>query len=511
MLNNVKLRTAIAVLLVLFLISIVANAVLSLISLRNMTTELHALASQSDAFNAVARLTDQHYSNTVILAIVSTILAIALVVVTYIIITKGILGPLRSLSNHFNAIAGGDLTQRVENQSKNEIGQVFESLRQMQSTLAKTFGQIQQSVRQISGGSEDISTGNNSLSSRIDEQAAALQQTAASMEQLSGTVRQNADNAHQANQLATTASTVAQRGGEVVGEVVNTMHEISNSSSKIAEIVGVIDSIAFQTNILALNAAVEAARAGEQGRGFAVVASEVRALAQRSAQAAREITDLIEDSGQKVKEGSGQVERAGATMHEIVDSVKRVTDIMGEISAATIEQSSGIDQINMAVNQLDSTTLQNAEMVTQSAKAAADMNHQVQQLNQILSGFRADANVIDTTARHVPHQPRKVSAATRKVASSATTISAAKPRAALGGTNKPTTAPARSTPKTAAHNKSRKTTTAASSPTAASRKKAADIPGMNVTSSGGKDAPLLRPDLSSKKPTTSAEDDWVEF
>ena len=501
MLNNVKLKTTVLVLLLLTLLSIVANAVLSVMSLRKMMGELHALASQNNALNAVAQYTESHYSNTVVIVVISTLLTGVLIALTYLLLTRRVLAPLSHLSNHFNTIAGGDLTQRVEKPSNNEIGQVFDSLRQMQTKLATTFNQIQQSVAHISGGSENISSGNTGLSSRIEEQAAALQQTAASMEELSGTVRQNADNAHQANQLATTASKVAQRGGEVVGEVVNTMEEISKSSTKIAEIVGVIDSIAFQTNILALNAAVEAARAGEQGRGFAVVASEVRALAQRSAQAAREITDLIEDSGDKVKEGSGQVERAGATMHEIVDSVKRVTDIMGEISAATIEQSSGIDQINMAVNQLDSTTLQNAEMVAESAKAAAEMNSQVRHLNDVLNNFQADASVINATARHVAHQPRKAAAPVRKVATSASTSK--KPRVALGSAQPKTTAkPPVST---------RAAKSAASSPTAASRKKAADIPGMNVTSSGGKDAPLLRPDLSSKKPTTSAEDDWVEF
>lgn len=308
------------------------------------------------------------------------------------------------------------------------------------------------------------------------------------MEQLAGTVRQNADNAHQANQLAATASTVAQRGGQAVGEVVNTMQGISASSSKIADIVGVIDSIAFQTNILALNAAVEAARAGEQGRGFAVVASEVRALAQRSAQAAREITTLIEDSVSKVSEGSGQVERAGATMQEIVDSVKRVTDIMGEISAATIEQSSGIDQVNLAVSQMDVTTLQNAQMVEESARLAADMNTQVQVLNETLTGYQlADSQVIDIAARQVKarQQPAK--------------------KPALGNTGANTArkpVPKRTAPAGLSHTK------ASSSPVASAKKKASEIPGMNATS--GKNAKLLRPDLSGTK-NTSTEDDWVEF
>lgn len=517
MLNNVKLRTAVAVLLVLFLISMIASAVLSLMSLSSMIAELRTLAGQNEAaLSAVVRFTDQHYSNTLIIVVLTTLIALALVVVTYLILTRSILNPLHSLSKRFEAIAEGDLTQRIEDQGTNEIGQVYESLSQMQSRLATAFSEIQGSVRHIGDESDNISSGNNSLNARIDEQAAALQQTAASMEELSGTVRQNADNAHQANQLATTASTVAQRGGEVVGEVVNTMQQISDSSTKIAEIVGVIDSIAFQTNILALNAAVEAARAGEQGRGFAVVASEVRALAQRSAQAAREITDLIEDSGEKVKEGSGQVERAGATMHEIVDSVKRVTDIMGEISAATIEQSSGIDQINLAINQLDSTTSQNADMVTQTATAARDMNSQVHNLNAVLARFQTDPNVIHGSARPV-HTAASVAAAPQRRAMPAapaasiggSTAASARPRPALGsGLSKSKT-------KSVARPKSTTNTTkpsaTKSSPTAASRKRAADIPGMNVTTSAGKDAPLLRPDLSSNKSSTSAEDDWVEF
>ena len=499
MLNNLKLRTVTIVLLLLFLLSIVSNAIVNIISLRGLTADLLAIAKSNGVHATVSGMVGDHYTLTLVAIVLTTVFALVIAVLLFLIITKSFLAPLSELAVHFNAIAKGDLTQRVQDKGSNEIGQAFQSLAQMQGRLASTFSQVQQNVVQIGNESDDIASGNSEISARIDEQAAALQQTAASMEQLSGTVRQNADNAHQANQLATTASTVAQRGGEVVGEVVNTMQEISTSSSKIAEIVGVIDSIAFQTNILALNAAVEAARAGEQGRGFAVVASEVRSLAQRSAQAAREITDLIEDSGQKVKEGSGQVERAGATMHEIVDSVKRVTDIMGEISAATIEQSSGLDQINLAVNQLDATTLQNAEMITKSAQAAADMNEQVRRLNEILSGFETDSSVIDGTARRVSRPARQAPAKPQVAAGAARAVgtrhATAAPRQALGSSQ-----PRKPVVKTTS-----------SSPTVASRKKAADTPGMNVTSSGGKNAPLLRPDLSSKKPTSAVEDDWVEF
>ncbi|AMD46858.1 chemotaxis protein [Bordetella holmesii] len=283
-------------------------------------------------------------------------LAALLIVMTYLFLRRRVLQPLRAAGSHFDRIAGGDLTARVEVRSGNEIGQLFGSLKRMQESLTRTVSSVRRGVEEINVGAREISAGNTDLSSRTEEQAASLEQTAASMEELASTVRQNADNARQANQLAASASDVAQRGGSAVSEVVQTMQGISASSRKISEIVSVIDGIAFQTNILALNAAVEAARAGEQGKGFAVVAGEVRSLAQRSAQAAKEIKGLIEDSVGKVSAGSQQVERAGATMQEIVASVRRVTDIMGEISAASQEQSSGIEQVNRAVTQMDEVT-----------------------------------------------------------------------------------------------------------------------------------------------------------
>jgi methyl-accepting chemotaxis protein len=285
-----------------------------------------------------------------------------------------------------NAIALGDLASRLD--APADERSIMAALVRMREALAAIVAQVRASSDNIASGSRQIAEGNNDLSGRTEQQAAALEETAASMEQLSATVKRNADNARQANQLALSASSVAVQGGLVVGEVVGTMKAINDSSRRIADIIGVIDGIAFQTNILALNAAVEAARAGEQGRGFAVVASEVRNLAQRSAEAAKEIKSLISTSVERVEQGTALVDQAGTTMNEIVGSIKRVTDIMGEISTASVEQSAGVGQVSEAVSQMDQATQQNAALVEQSASAATNLKEQADDLVAAVSVFK---------------------------------------------------------------------------------------------------------------------------
>ncbi|MHA7414381.1 methyl-accepting chemotaxis protein, partial [Burkholderia pseudomallei] len=301
-----------------------------------------------------------------------------------------IVQPLNVAIAQFERIAAGDLTQATRIAGNNEIGRLFQGIGRMQTAVGDMVKAVHRGAEAVDLGAREISSGNADLSARTESQAASLQETASSMEQLTGTVRQNAENARQASQLAVNASDIATQGGEVVGQVVTTMQDIATSSSKVADIIGTIEGIAFQTNILALNAAVEAARAGEQGRGFAVVAGEVRSLAQRSATAAKEIKQLIGDSAHKVQSGSALVERAGATMAEIVQAVRRVTDIMGEISAASEEQSTGIVQVNRAVSQMDAVTQQNAALVEQAAAAAASLEDQTRQMKQIVSAWRVE-------------------------------------------------------------------------------------------------------------------------
>jgi methyl-accepting chemotaxis protein len=304
------------------------------------------------------------------------------------IITRSVVVPLRSAIATTARVAAGDLAQEIDVKRSDEMGDLARSLAAMTSQLRQSMGGVLESSQTIRLASGEIAAGNADLSTRTEQTATALQQTASAMEQLTGTVRQSADAARQANQLAASAAEVAQRGGSMVGQVVQTMDDIQQSSRKIAEIIGTIDGIAFQTNILALNAAVEAARAGEQGRGFAVVASEVRSLAQRSATAAQQIKSLIGASVDRVEAGGRMVADTGTTMQEIVASVQRVADIIGEISAASAEQSSGIGQVNGSVGDLDRMTQQNASLVEESAAAAESLREQAERLNALVLGFR---------------------------------------------------------------------------------------------------------------------------
>ncbi|MBP9871707.1 MAG: methyl-accepting chemotaxis protein, partial [Nitrosomonas sp.] len=317
----------------------------------------------------------------------------------------------------------------------------LQALKTMNENLQDLVGKVRMSTDQISTASGEIATGNSDLSQRTEEQASSLEETASSMEELTSTVKQNADNARQANQLASGASEIAAKGGTVVGQVVETMSSINESSKKIVDIISVIDGIAFQTNILALNAAVEAARAGEQGRGFAVVATEVRTLAQRSAAAAKEIKELINDSVNKVEDGTRLVDEAGSTMNEIVIAVKRVTDIMSEISAASQEQSSGIEQINQAVTQMDEVTQQNAALVEEAAAAAESMQEQAQALTQAVTRFKLSggSHVASAPAKRnnradtVAKLPNRAPAAKKAVANPSVTITSPQSRKVAAG------------------------------------------------------------------------------
>jgi methyl-accepting chemotaxis protein-1 (serine sensor receptor) len=303
-------------------------------------------------------------------------------------LVRGIKRSLDDAIGAADAVAQGDLGHRFQVRGKDEVAKLLQALSAMQDSLVKVVSAVRQGAESVATASGQIAQGNQDLSGRTESQASALEETAASMEELGSTVKQNADNARQANQLAQNASTVAVQGGEVVAQVVDTMKGINDSSRKIADIISVIDGIAFQTNILALNAAVEAARAGEQGRGFAVVASEVRSLAGRSAEAAKEIKQLITDSVNRVEQGTALVDKAGHTMHEVVTSIRRVTDIMGEISSASAEQSAGVAQVGEAVMQMDQATQQNAALVEEMAAAASSLNGQAQELVQAVSVFK---------------------------------------------------------------------------------------------------------------------------
>ena len=353
------------------------------------------------------------------------IVAIVIGMILAIWLARIVSTPLQEAVEFAESIAHGDLTRNIVPSSACETGQLIQALSEMNSSLLKVVGEVRLGTGQIHDAATEIANGNLNLSQRTEEQASSLEETASSMEEITSTIKHNSDNARQANILAQSATSVAEKGGGVVSEVVTTMNSINESSRKIVDIISVIDGIAFQTNILALNAAVEAARAGEQGRGFAVVASEVRSLAQRSASAAKEIKELINDSVEKVSQGSRLVDSAGSTMQEVVESVKRVSDMISEITAAGQEQSTGVDQINNAIMQMDGVTQQNAALVEEAAAAAATLQEQAENLVKVVSVFKLDHNQFNAapkaarpaqTPRRAPPAAPRIQAAQAKPA-----------------------------------------------------------------------------------------------
>ena len=415
----------------------------------------------------------------------STVLAVLAIVASAILLSYTITRLLRRLGVVRNAMeeiasGDGDLTRRLDTSGKDELAQISRAFNHFADKISRTLLDIRRASESVKVSSSEIASGNMDLSARTEQQAGSLEETASAMEELTSTVKQNADNARQANQLAVSASDVAVHGGQVVGQVVQTMSSINESSRKIVDIISVIDGIAFQTNILALNAAVEAARAGEQGRGFAVVASEVRSLAQRSATAAKEIKGLIDDSVQKVETGSQLVAQAGSTMDEVVSSVRRVTDIVGEISAASQEQSSGITEVGNAVNLMDEATQQNAALVEQAAAAAKSLQEQAAHLAAVVAGFKLDES---GAARPMTPPPAPPTAAAAPSARSA----------AVNVTPKPPALKAKPAAKPALAAQAAATPAPASAPALAAK-------------------PAAAPKAPAKAaPKSSGGDDWEEF
>jgi len=378
---------------------------------------LNTAGGDAASDNATALYTSARLTSIILLA-----LNIGIGMALALWIARIVSAPLQEALSAARDVAGGDLTRSIDVKSSCETGQLMQALKDMTGNLQNLVSEVRHGTDTIATASAEIASGNQDLSSRTEEQASSLEETASSMEELTSTVKQNADNARQANQLALSASGIAVKGGDVVGQVVGTMASINESSRKIVDIISVIDGIAFQTNILALNAAVEAARAGEQGRGFAVVASEVRNLAQRSAAAAKDIKALINDSVEKVEAGSTLVNEAGNTMNEIVASITRVTDIMSEITAASVEQSAGIEQVNTAIVQMDQVTQQNAALVEEAAAAAESMQDQAAKLSEVVSVFKLLAS---TSTSAAPAPARR--AAPKPVARPALKSAAARP------------------------------------------------------------------------------------